>query len=132
MYQQKTIPKYTLQLDEATGELVCEICGKVESAHEKYDVSLRPDHVYKPACLCDHNHKIGTFAWEPLAEHSDIRSFVRVVCNKRDNYAVWAKAVDFFERLIHEVENTVRGSTCAYVCVHVCVCTCVHVCVCAF
>ena len=111
LYVQKTIPKYTLVLDPRSGENVCEACGKVESAHEKYNVSRRPaDHVYTPMCDTNHTQSIGTYSWEPLEPHTDIRSFVRAVCNKRDNYCVWAKAVDFFEKLIHEVENAVNDT----------------------
>jgi hypothetical protein len=111
LYVQKKIPRYTLVFDPQTGEHVCESCGLVESAHEKYDVPRRPaDHVYRPMCHVDHTQSIGTYSWEPLEPHTEIRSFVRAVCNKRDNYSVWAKAVDFFEKLIHEVENTVNDS----------------------
>ena len=111
LYSQKMIPKYTLDTDPATHENLCDVCGMVESAHEKYITSRRPqDHVYKPRCTTNHTVSIGTFSLEPLEPHTDIREFVRSVCNKRDNYSVWANAIDFFEKLIHEVENTVQDS----------------------
>ena len=105
------IPKYTLDTHPATHENICDVCDMVESAHEKYITSRRPqDHVYKPRCTTNHTVSIGTFSWEPLEPHTDIREFVRSVCNKKDNYSVWANAIDFFEKLIHEVENTVQDS----------------------
>jgi len=111
LYSQKMIPKYTLDTHPATHENICDVCDMVESAHEKYITSRRPqDHVYKPRCTTNHTVSIGTFSWEPLEPHTDIREFVRSVCNKKDNYSVWANAIDFFEKLIHEVENTVQDS----------------------
>lgn len=109
LYSEKFIPKMTLVKDPASGECVCDRCGKRESEHHKRDVRSRPqDHVFKPAVEVDDQNKYGTFAWVPLEHYSKISEFVRYCVARHRAPTMWLDSLLDRDRMARELAQTVH------------------------